>query len=47
MDDDIYYNESEIEIVLDMIKGSYGDFKRTDIMKPFYLKAQATLKNLL
>lgn len=41
------YKESEVDIVLDMIKNSYGDFKRTDIMKPFYLKALQTLRQLL
>ena len=41
------YRANEIEIVLEHIKDSYKDFKRTDIMKPFYLKALGTLRKLL
>jgi hypothetical protein len=41
------YTEGEIDYVLDMIKKSYNDFRRTDIMKPFYMKALDTLKFLL
>lgn len=41
------YRANEIEIVLDHIKDSYKEFKRTDIMKPFYLKALGTLRKLL
>lgn len=41
------YTEGEVDYVLDMIKKSYNDFKRTDIMKPFYMKALDTLKFLL
>jgi hypothetical protein len=41
------YTEGEVDYVLDMIKKSYSDFKRTDIMKPFYMKALDTLKFLL
>ena len=41
------YTEGEIDYVLDMIKKSYNDFKRTDIMKPFYMKALDTLRFLL
>ena len=41
------YRANEIEVVLDQIKNSYKDFKRTDIMKPFYLKALGTLRKLL
>jgi len=41
------YRANEIDIVLENIKSSYKDFKRTDIMKPFYLKALGTLRKLL
>jgi len=41
------YRENEIDIVLENIKTSYKDFKRTDIMRPFYLKALGTLRKLL
>jgi len=41
------YTEGEVDYVLDMIKKAYNDFKRTDIMKPFYMKSLETLKFLL
>lgn len=41
------YTEGEVDYVLDMIKNAYNDFKRTDIMKPFYMKSLETLKFLL
>jgi hypothetical protein len=41
------YSEGEVEYVLDMIKNAYNDFKRTDVMRPFYMKAMETLKFLL
>ena len=41
------YTEGEVEYVLDMIKNAYNDFKRTDVMRPFYMKALDTLKYLL
>jgi len=41
------YTEGEVDYVLDMIKNAYNDFKRTDIMKPFYMKSFETLKFLL
>ena len=33
------YIESEVDYVIDMMKGKYKDFKRSEIMRPFYLKA--------
>jgi hypothetical protein len=41
------YTEGEVDYVLDMIKNSYQDFKRTDVMHPFYLKALESLRYLL
>ena len=41
------YTEGKVDYVLDMIKTSYNEFKRTDIIKPFYLKSLDTLKYLL
>ena len=35
--------EKEVDYVLDMMKTKYKDFKRSDIMRPFYLKAVQTL----
>ena len=40
------YEEKEVDYVIDMMKNKYKDFKRSDIMRPFYLKAQLTLKEL-
>jgi hypothetical protein len=40
------YEEKEVDYVIDMMKNKYKDFKRSDIMRPFYLKAQLTLKTL-
>ena len=33
------YEEKEVDYVIDMMKNKYKDFKRSDIMRPFYLKA--------
>jgi len=33
------YEEKEVDYVMDMMKNKYKDFKRSDIMRPFYLKA--------
>lgn len=33
------YLESEVDYVIDMIKGRYKEFKRNDLLRPFYLKA--------
>jgi hypothetical protein len=35
--------EKEVDYVLDMMKNKYKDFKRSDIVRPFYLKACQTL----
>lgn len=40
------YEEKEVDYVIDMMKNKYKDFKRSDIMRPFYLKAQLTLHAL-
>ena len=49
LDDDITFNkdgkdiniyeEKEVDYVIDMMKNKYKDFKRSDIMRPFYMKA--------
>ena len=41
------YEEKEVDYVIEMMKNKYKEFKRSDIMRPFYLKAQLTLKALL
>lgn len=40
------YEEKEVDYVIDMMKNKYKDFKRSEIMRPFYLKAQITLETL-
>ena len=37
----------EVNYVLDMIKSSQQEFKQSDMMKPFYMKARHTLQGLL
>lgn len=37
------YMEKEVDYVIDMMKNKYKDFKRSDIMRPFYLKALQTV----
>lgn len=39
-------NESEVDYVLDMLETRYKDFKKTDMIKPFYLKAHLTFVKL-
>ena len=39
--------ESELDYVIDMMRSKFKDFERTEIMRPFYLKALSTLRNLL
>jgi hypothetical protein len=41
------YIENEVDYVIEMMKGKYKDFKRSEIMKPFHLKALQTLQDLL
>lgn len=33
------YVEKEVDYVIEMMKNKYKDFKRSDIMRPFFLKA--------
>lgn len=40
------YEEKEVDYVIDMMKNKYKDFKRSDLTRPFYLKAQCTLSAL-
>ncbi|CDW76668.1 UNKNOWN [Stylonychia lemnae] len=41
------YIEKEVDYCIDMMKNKYKDFKRSDIIRPFYLKALQTLQILL
>ena len=33
------YKEGEVDYVIEMMKNKYKEFKRSDIMRPFNLKA--------
>ena len=39
--------ESEVEYVIEMIRAKFNDYKRTDTMTPFHIKATETLVTLL
>jgi hypothetical protein len=39
--------EDELDYVIDMMRNKFQDFERTEIMRPFYIKALTTLKELL
>eukprot|EP00347_Sterkiella_histriomuscorum_P021712 403333026 len=41
------YMEKEVDYVIEMMKNKFKDFKRSDIMRPFYLKALQTIQALL
>lgn len=45
--DNSRYTQDEVDQVLQMVKNSYSEFQRTDLIKPFYLKALQTLSYLL
>jgi len=38
------FTEQEGDYVIEMMKGNYKDFKKRDIIKPFFLKTEHTLK---
>ena len=39
--------ESEVEYVIEMIREKFNEYKRTDTMTPFHIKATETLVTLL
>lgn len=39
--------ETEVKIVLQMIKGKFHEFSQTDKLAPYHTKAMETLKSLL
>ena len=41
-----YFTEKEVEYVLDMMKSRYKDFKRSEMIRPFFLKSLQTLQLL-
>lgn len=46
-DDYTIYVEGEVDYIIDMMKFKYKEFKRSEIIRPFYLKANQTLNKLL
>lgn len=42
-----YFSEHEIDFVIDMIQNKFNEFKKTDVMLPFYTKAFDTLQAVL
>jgi hypothetical protein len=41
------YSEKDVDYVLDVMKNKYKEFKKSEIVKPYHLKANETLKTLL
>ena len=41
------YLEKDVDYVIDMMKNKYKEFKKSDIVKPYHLKASETLRTLL
>lgn len=41
-----YFTEREVEYVMDMMKNRYKDFKKSDMVRPFFIKAMQTLEVL-
>ena len=42
-----FYNEMDIEYILEMLKEKYRDFKKSELLKPFFKKASTTLKKVM
>ena len=38
-----YFTEREVEYVMDMMKAKYRDFKKSEMIRPFQIKALQTL----
>ena len=41
-----YFTEREVEYVMDMMKAKYRDFKKSEMIRPFQIKALQTLQVL-
>ena len=42
-----YFSEHEIDFVIEMIQHKFNEFKKTEVMLPFYTKALDTLQAVL
>ena len=45
--DNRVFVKSEVEFAVEMIRSKFNDYKRTDMMTPFHIKAMETLLGLL
>ena len=45
--DNRVFVKSEVEFAVEMIRSKFNDYKRTDMMTPFHVKAMETLLSLL
>ena len=41
-----YFKENEIDYIIEMMKNRYRDFKRSEMTRPFYIKAMQTLEKV-
>ena len=42
-----FFKESEIDYIIEMMKNRYRDFKRSEMTRPFYIKALQTLEKIM
>lgn len=42
-----YYNEKDVDYILEMLKHKYREFKNSALTKPFFLKARNTLEKIM
>ncbi len=45
--DSAFYNEKDVDYILDMLKHKYRDFKNSALTQPFFRKARNTLGKLM
>ena len=41
-----FFKETEIDYIIEMMKNRYRDFKRSEMTRPFYIKAMQTLEKV-
>jgi hypothetical protein len=44
--DNHIFSKSEVDYVIEMMRNRYRDFKKSEMMKPFFMKGLTTLKAL-
>ena len=42
-----YYNEKDVDYILEMLKHKYREFKKSALTKPFFVKARNTLEKIM